>query len=333
METWRALGPVDAALKKMRLRQLGGLVLAAAGILALLLTFRSGSHQSDPVPLDQVTGGNQPARFDISLLTEAFASDTADRHQYYLASDSASIRIVMLSSETLEKCQAILDYSYGVTDQQPQPITVTGVSAQIPDQLRQYAAETYQELFDPGTSAESAASLIGNYLLTEGQSRRFPIENIGLALFLGLAGVILFLNARTDRREALASLALAEEKGWIQPLREHFEQAAVFSRLGLISDGDILLTAGKIVNILPVSELKMLRCLAHSRNFALPMVVLQGYCDNGEDGRWITVASGKNNRRTVEEMNRLIALLHEQHPELEWRNEEITGPRHPSNMA
>lgn len=325
MESWRALGPVDAALKKMRFRQIGGILLTLAGAAALVLTFLSGSHRAEPVPLDRVTGGGQPARFDISLLTEAFASDTADRQQYYLASDGTAIRIVMLRAETVNKCQAVLDYSYGITDEQPQPVSVSGVSAGIPDQLRDYAVETYQELFNPGTSAASAAALLGDYLLEEGQNRRFPIENVGLALVLGLAGIILFFNARTDRREALFHLRDAEERGWIQPLIDDFEQAAVFSRLGLISDGDILLTAGKTIRIQPVSELKTLRCLYHSRNYALPMVVLQGYANEEGDGRWITVASGKNNIRTVEEMNRLIALLHERHPELEWRNEEISG--------
>ena len=317
---WRTLGPVDAVFKRNHLRMLLGAALLAGAVLFPIL-INTIFKPSGPKPLTETSLINE--QYEIQLCTEEFASssDGYKTNHYYLASDGLSWRIVMLSEATAKRCEPIIDYSYGDTDIAPLPLVVEGLSAAIPEQLQEYALEVVQMLIDENADPTTLQDEIGSLMLVEGAQHSFPLANVLILIGLGVAGVLLILSGRYNKKTARQQLEDADEKGLYERLADDFEQAAYYPSFKLIVHHGVLLETGKTLRMQTLAPILRLRCRRRFESFQMPMMLLQAQRSDEPD-RWVTLVSAHNSGRSVDEMNRLIDQILNENPAIQWIEDE-----------
>ena len=319
---WRTLGPVDAVFKRNHLRMLLGAALLAGAVLFPIL-INTIFKPSGPKPLTETSLINEQAKYEIQLCTEEFASssDGYKTNHYYLASDGLSWRIVMLSEATAKRCEPIIDYSYGDTDIAPLPLVVEGLSAAIPEQLQEYALEVVQMLIDENADPTTLQDEIGSLMLVEGAQHSFPLANVLILIGLGVAGVLLILSGRYNKKTARQQLEDADEKGLYERLADDLEQAAYYPSFKLIVHHGVLLETGKTLRMQTLAPILRLRCRRRFESFQMPMMLLQAQRSDEPD-RWVTLVSAHNSGRSVDEMNRLIDQILNENPAIQWIEDE-----------
>ena len=227
----------------------------------------------------------------------------------------------MLSEATAKRCEPIIDYSYGDTDIAPLPLVVEGLSAAIPEQLQEYALEVVQMLIDENADPTTLQDEIGSLMLVEGAQHSFPLANVLILIGLGVAGVLLILSGRYNKKTARQQLEEADEKGLYERLADDFEQAAYYPSFKLIVHHGVLLETGKTLRMQTLAPILRLRCRRRFESFQMPMMLLQAQRSDEPD-RWVTLVSAHNSGRSVDEMNRLIDQILGENPAIQWVEDE-----------
>ena len=87
--------------------------------------------------------------WEVMGLTDEFASDFKETYHYYFAIDPEwCFTIVKMKGELGEEFQPCVDYVYEEEAEEPEPVHVRGVAVPIEDDIREYAIEYLNLLYD-----------------------------------------------------------------------------------------------------------------------------------------------------------------------------------------
>lgn len=127
--------------------------------------------------------------WEIVGLTDEFAADFKETYHYYFAFDPDwYLTIVKMKGELGEEFQPCLDFVYEDEAEEPEPVRVRGVAVPIEDDIREYAIECLNILYDDEDfmTEEYFEDYMGVSLLDTTQ------KPVGRAMFSGAAGFAIF---------------------------------------------------------------------------------------------------------------------------------------------
>lgn len=102
-------------------------------------------------PWEDCKSGTQDSykKWEIIGLTEEFASDFKETYHYYFAFDEEWYPFIVKMKGALgEEYDPYLDYVYEDDAAEPEPLTIRGVAVPIEDDIREYAIECMNILYD-----------------------------------------------------------------------------------------------------------------------------------------------------------------------------------------
>ncbi len=133
------------------------LLLISIAATAVLLYFENKNIDDAPYAISNEKKGEY-VTFDVSLLTDYVATYGNESHKdkYYIASDDTYMMIIKIDSSDIKKFKKIIDYTYGDIDEKPEKVTITGVCATIPKELKNIVIDYYNEYLGEETKMTSS---------------------------------------------------------------------------------------------------------------------------------------------------------------------------------
>lgn len=126
------------------------------------------------------------SKVDVQMLTDEFATygegDITDE-KYYFAFDGEYYYILNLTTSTFYSLKEINDYTYSTDENaiMPDPISVTGMTKKIPEELKQIAIESFNSIIgEEVVNEDNFEDYYGDIYLIEGMT---PQDNIDIQVF------------------------------------------------------------------------------------------------------------------------------------------------------
>ena len=199
-----------------------GAILAVTGMFFYIdATAEVKKSQSSETPFDPwETGGsarNSYKVMDIIGLTYDFAVDFKETYHYYFAFDEEGHSVIVkMKGELAPEYQPLVDFMFGDESMEmPEPVTVRGVASVIEDDIREFAIEYMNELYDEEFLSEDnfedymGIALLDTTLRPMGHAD-YSVAYIFLGLgfaFLAVSLLLLIVNIKGHN-----SAVLAEER-------------------------------------------------------------------------------------------------------------------------
>lgn len=216
------------------------LVLALSISLAALFFYldalgevrRCQQKEEDFNPWDNSSYGQYSYKtWEICGLTEEFAADFKETYHYYFAFDPEWYPfIIKMKGELGEEFQPLVDYAYEDNAEEPDPITVRGISVPIEDDIREYAIECINILYgEEFITEDNFEDYLGVSIL---DMTRKPMgrADFTVARWLGIFGIaniiagILLLRKGIRNRKNIGLAEIREQ--------EAMRQAAMWQNMG-----------------------------------------------------------------------------------------------------
>lgn len=120
------------------------ITMVVSSAFAIYLHLNSNKEAVDAFSTDEK---GAYVNYTVELLTEYVATYTTDSKvdKYYVASDGNYLMILKIKDSDISKFKDIIDYTYGKTEVDPEPLKVNGVYKQIPSELRKIVIEYYNK--------------------------------------------------------------------------------------------------------------------------------------------------------------------------------------------
>lgn len=164
-------------------------------------------------------------------LTDEFASDFKDTYHYHFAFDTDKyVVIVRMKGELGEEFTPYVNYVYEEEAESPEPLTIRGVAAPIPEDIREFAIESMNLLYDSEfMTQENFEDYLGICLLDMSKK---PVgrANFKAARILAIAGAamgaaalfILLVRIRERRNIGLAEQREQEQMRDLEAMNRRF---------------------------------------------------------------------------------------------------------------
>lgn len=209
-------------------------------------------------------------------LYEYFAETYDDSVNFCIVADDEEFYIVAISVEDMGEYEELIKYTYYETDVEPDPITMTGMSVRLSDEILEYAIEDYNYLAQKEVASDSNANHIfgSSYLdTTKEPSIDYTILVISV-VFFALAAWIYSQIIKKGKRSMVvteetlgkySAISLAEvDKELINPENTNYSKEKIyFTKNYLVSSNgglkilkwdDIVHVYGNINNNFPVTK-------------------------------------------------------------------------------
>ncbi len=169
--------------------------------------------------------------WEICGLTEEFAADFKETYHYYFAFDPEWYPfIIKMKGELGEEFQPLVDYAYEDNAEEPDPITVRGISIPIEDDIREYAIECINILYgEEFITEDNFEDYLGVSILDTTQ-KPMGRADFTVARWLGIFGIaniiagILLLRKGIRNRKNIGLAEIREQ--------EAMRQAAMWQNTG-----------------------------------------------------------------------------------------------------
>lgn len=182
-------------------------ICIAAIVIAIgIMTYRNENEK--PEPIDFTTNGavgmdiDKYAFLEIEGLTDEVAiygnenENDSSNDRYYIAISGGYLYLVDLDFDTLEQLKAWQDYTFSEDENAvpPEPVTIYGMTEQVPTELKQYAIDYYNNFVSEEyqVSLEYFENIFGSVLLNV---RREPVDTSieGMVILLASMGIFIIL--------------------------------------------------------------------------------------------------------------------------------------------
>lgn len=121
--------------------------------LTAVMYFGYQDDMQNPIKLIDANEEGKYASVNVSLMTDNFAtndySDTTHK-TYFILDEENILYIADIDEENLARLQEVYNYSYSDEESAvaPESVEIKGMTKEIPDDLKQIAIESYNEMFD-----------------------------------------------------------------------------------------------------------------------------------------------------------------------------------------
>jgi len=177
---------------------------------------------AEPTEFHVYDGADIYSSLNAQMMTQEFASDFKETNHYYFAYDENLLPyIVELHGDLAEEYLKIQSYLYDESEEAPEPVTFYGISSPIEDDIREYAIESYNDMWgEELVTEDNFSDYFGEYYL---DTTRKPVSNASgtVSLFFSygfmaaLAGTLILagnLNSRKFKRSRSTLKAWPGEK-------------------------------------------------------------------------------------------------------------------------
>ena len=123
--------------------------------------------------------------------SDSEASD--ENEKYYIAISDGYWYIVNLDNATLDQLKDIQKYTFGEIENKPAPVTIYGITEEVPQELRQIADDIYNEGLtdEEKMSIDEFEQCYGSVLLN---ARRTPADLTVETIIIGIAIIVFFIT-------------------------------------------------------------------------------------------------------------------------------------------
>ncbi len=176
--------------------------------------YKEKSHL--PLKFNEVNKEGTYAFVDVSLMTDYFAEEDKTDAKMYMIFDSDYVYIAKMNDNGRKNLNMIYEFSHDedITNA-PAPIPIYGMSELIPEDLKDLALESYNEMYpDKKITKEEFSNLFGDYYL-DTISNPFNsglLINIIISLILVVIGVIFLYGYFVYKKQHEGNFALYKEK-------------------------------------------------------------------------------------------------------------------------
>lgn len=179
-----------------------------------------GSTKPDVEPMEfhVYDGANIYSSLKAHMMTQEFASDFKETNHYYFAYDEKLLPyIVQVHGNLSEEYLQIQTYLYDESEEAPEPAVFYGMSSPIEDDIREYAMESYNDMWgEKIVTEDNFSDYFGEYYL---DTTRMPASNasgmisfiFSCGLMAALAGTLLIAWNLKSRRFKISRATL---KAW-----------------------------------------------------------------------------------------------------------------------
>ena len=214
-----------------------------------------------PVEFHVYDGADIYSSLKTQMMTQEFASDFKETNHYYFAYDEALLPfIVQVHGDLPEEYLRIQSYLYDESEEEPEAVTFYGMSAPIEEDIREYAIESYNDMWGQELVTEDNFSdYFGEYYL---DTTRKPASSAWKAISLiflyafaaVLAGTLILvwnLNSRRLKRSRATLKAWPEERLLELDGRLQGSQSLAYDRKVLYLTEDYMVTDAEGFDIVP----------------------------------------------------------------------------------
>lgn len=147
---------------------------------------------------------NVYSSFKVMRLTGNYATfndengNMADYAAYFAVNEEGSATLIM-DSKTFSSMADINKFTVGVSETEPQPVIVYGMSQKMTEDIRNTAMENFRVFFniDKDVTDEQLADAVGVCYLDVGYTPYSPVGAIAvIVMFIGIAGVLAVLGLK-----------------------------------------------------------------------------------------------------------------------------------------
>lgn len=159
------------------------------------------SYQDEVIPFNPF---DETAAFDqnsyqslqVVFLTYEFASDFKDEYYYHIAFDEDGYTyIVKLRSDEVGEYQELIDALYSEEAAIPEPVEFKGVSGVIEPDIRDFAIESMNYMYETDSiNEDNYSEFLGEYLLDTTQTPKGSVDLSAAYLFMGMGGFVVVLG-------------------------------------------------------------------------------------------------------------------------------------------
>lgn len=167
----------------------------------------------------------------IEGLTEMVASYGTDGNEqndenekYYLALNQGYFYVVNLDTTGLEELKSLQDYTYGKIENKPAPVTVYGITEDVPDELKEKIVEYFNELYpDLNITIDEFEQYFGSVLLN---TRRDPVDVQIETIIITFAIITLFVTIVMHIMKIITKKKLfkyLEKNGYVEEVEKQLD--------------------------------------------------------------------------------------------------------------
>lgn len=265
--------------------------------------------QAVPVSFNVYDGENIYGSIRSQMMTLEFASDFKETNHYYFVYDEDLLPyIVQIHGDLSEESLKIQSYLYeSESGEVPEPVTFYGMSVPIEEDIRQYAIESYNEMWgEELVTEDNFSGYFGEYYLDTTRKPRSTADD-NVYLFLSFSFILaltatLFLISRLKGQSLKRSIATrkawTEEDLLVLDGQLLHPTTAVYEKEQLYLTNDYIVTNAEGFEIIPYGDILRVFDTASGTNKRIMAET--------RDQKYHTLAlkkgAGRRNREAFEEL-------------------------------
>lgn len=236
--------------------------LAGLGLMFL------GNKEPDVMPekFNVYNGEDIYGSLKAQMMTREFASDFKETNHYYFVYDEESMPyIVQVHGELSEECLNVQSYLYDESDEVPEPVMFYGMSAPIADDIREYAIESYNDMWgEELVTEDNFSDYFGEYYLDTTRKPGYPIADHVYLFFsftfmlVSIATLLLALNLKSQKfKRGRATLKAWPEENLLALDRQLMQvTTAAYEKEQLYLTNDYIVTNAEGFEIIPYGDIE-----------------------------------------------------------------------------
>ncbi len=261
------------------------------------------------------------SKVEIQLLTDNFATygeGNSTDEKYYFAFDENYGYILNLTPSTFNSLKEINDYTYTQDADAilPEPKAVTGMTKRIPDELKEIAIETYNELMGEEIVNEgNFEEYLGSVYLCEGITPQDDIDLQMLGIFIaGTVFVMFFIYYIVINQKTKRVIKRYKEDGEYEKVEDELEREInKFKKAKVVLTQNYLLDISKGVDIIKYSEIAWIYPFSLRQYGAITSKSIVIVTEDRKQHKIATI--GAFSKKQLEEYDSLFNLIVEKSPQ------------------
>ncbi len=221
---------------------------------------------AEPVTFNVYDGPNIFGSLKAQMMSREFASDFKETNHYYFVYDEDLLPyIVQVHGDLSQEYLDVQSYLYNDTGEVPKPVIFYGMSSPIEEDIRKYAMESYNDMWDEELVTEDNFSdYFGEYYLDTTRKPKTPMTSINFYIFilafaLAAGATCLFgyhINSQKLKRGRATRNAWPDDK--LLALDRQLDQAATaaYEKEQLYLTNDYIITNAEGFEIIPYADVE-----------------------------------------------------------------------------
>lgn len=235
-------------------------------IITILSIITSFYLKNKPMPVlkNAITEQNENVfvQFETKFATDCFAQYKTDSYtdNFYFVMDDDYIMIAKLDSENFKKLTNIIKYTYSEIDDMPEPQILYGITRKIPNELKNLAISSYNEMFGEDLlNSSNFEDFMGTLYLDTSCT---PYSNYILAcniiaLIGGIYTIVVFILYLTSYIKSNTTIKRVTNNGTLDDIYTQFKAPTntSYSKQNIMFLNDYVISYHRVLEIIKYQDI------------------------------------------------------------------------------